>query len=83
MNIIKHGDPEIIVKAKINFKCEACDCEFECTIRECNFRIGHDSFGNGYIYRPVSVACPDCGKLIREVKPLTEEQIADTANLGD
>ena len=83
MKINKPGNPELLAKANINFVCDYCKCEFECNIHECISQRGHDTFGGGFVYRTLSVNCPECGRQLIDRKALTDEQIADTADLGD
>ena len=75
MHILKHGDSEIIACSYIQFTCGVCGCEFECTCSECEFDKGYDSYGNGAVFRTLTVQCPDCKEYISERKPLTDVQL--------
>lgn len=60
MNILKHGDPERI-KAKKQFICYSCGCEFEADRGE--YHANFEYFGRCYF-----CACPECLQVAKEVK---------------
>lgn len=59
MNILKHGDPDRI-KAKKQFICYNCGCEFEAEKGEYFTRVGW--FETSYF-----CTCPDCNEVASEV----------------
>lgn len=59
MNILKHGDPDRI-KAKKQFICYNCGCEFEAEKGEYFTRVGW--FEPSYF-----CTCPDCNEVASEV----------------
>jgi len=61
MNILKHGDPELISNKKQikYFTCDYCHCEF--TANETEYESEHTTL-MGYDVSIYSTTCPECGK---------------------
>lgn len=59
MQIIKHGNHEILDRLRKTFKCSYCGCEFVADKTEYQDVAGWD---NNYPVQVLRINCPECGE---------------------